>query len=156
MAQEQPAPRLRNTIGNVGMVDLLRQRLDGFEAEEVQGEAGSEHERCGATEHGDDGEGGEGGEGGHPGQPRGRVAGETAQPSAHDGLRSGRLAGEQRPMPIHGVGARALAAQLAAQQHDGAQVLDGDGEAQLRHEIGAPGQRLEAQTIGDDESADSQ
>ena len=38
-------------------------------------------------------------------------------------------------------GPRALAAQLAAQEHDGAQVLHRHGEAQLRHEVGSAHER---------------
>ena len=69
VAEEHPPPWSWHPVGDVRVVDLLRQRLDGVEAEKVEGDAGRQHRRRGAAEHGDDGEGGEDGQGGHPRQP---------------------------------------------------------------------------------------
>ena len=70
----------------------------------------------------------------HAGQAGDRVAQRPRQPRCQMALRrrpgEGRAEAEPRPA------ARLLAAQLAAQQDDRAQVLHGHGEAQLRDEVG--------------------
>ena len=53
---------------------------------------------------------------------------------------------EPRPVP------RGLGAQLAAEQHDRAQVLRRGREPQLRHELTAPGERLEAEVAAEGET----
>ena len=130
------------------MIDLLRQRLDRVETEQVEGDTDDEHGGGGAAQHGLDGEAGDDREGGHPGEARCRVPREAAQPAPHDGTGgAGARAGVADAHPRRGSGS--LAAQLTAQQDDGAQVLHGDGEVQLRHEVGAAVELLRSQPIGE-------
>ena len=152
VANVEPAPLLRRRVGVVGVVDLLRQRLDRIEPEQVQRDADADQHRRRALEHELGAQPGDRSERRHPQEPRSGIAGEAAQVALPHRTGRVRRAGAAEPEPRRRTGA--FAAQLPAQQHDRAQILHRDGEAELRNEVGPSRQRLEAQPIGERQRGD--
>jgi hypothetical protein len=138
MAQHQLAAVDGERIGAVGVVDLLRQRLEHLEAEQEGEQRRAHQSRCGAAQHRDLADAGPRRDGGHSHQAARRCA-QQAVPAAAPHRVAAPTSREAQPR----AGAGVLVGQLATQQHHGAQVLHRDGEAQLGHQIGASGERFE-------------
>jgi hypothetical protein len=141
VVEEQAAAVDRERGGQVGLIEGLGQGFSGLQAEHEQGQAGADQGRGDPAGGRHQADGGHGGHDEHPEQARGREP-DQAVPGTPPGRRP-------RSHPRHpdpGPGPGLLLAELSAQQHDGAQVLHGDGETKLGHETAPSDHRLQRGT----------
>ena len=127
-------------IGAFGLVDFLRQRLHQFKAENEQAQAAGDDGRRGATVGGDLGKSGEHDHQLHACVTARRELEETLHPAACDRGQSATTLERQPRGRTH-----LFLTELAAQQHDGADVLECDGEAKLCDKVAATSESLERQ-----------
>ena len=130
VAHEEVTDRPRQGVAAPGVVGLLGHRLDRVQAGHVEGDAGHEDQGQGAVAHAPQAEAGHGAEAGEADHAGHR----PAQDAPHAAVPHGQPAGRALPHPRSAAGQ--LHGQLATQDHDRAQVLEGGGELELAHELG--------------------
>ncbi|MDP8954001.1 MAG: hypothetical protein M3N37_03600 [Actinomycetota bacterium] len=123
----------------VGVVDLLGEGFHGVEGGNVQGQAGHHHQRRGPGPGAHQRGAGHGAEDHHAHDPHGREAGDAGPAAPPGGQSAPARRREADPRP----GPGSLLGQTATEQHHGTQVLEGDGEAQLRHQARPPPGRFQ-------------